>query len=118
MSQKAPGKLFWTERAANDDKPSTLLVGRYDHTSEDPNPDVEKRRKIAAFDLVSVLVIAYWDTQILTKQDSTLITTISKKKISSDAQDWKWWHPSVPSTLKKLYNEDKCVFAYLSGHHH
>lgn len=41
-----------------------------------------------------------------TKQDSTLVTTSSGKKFASDPQDWKWWHPSVPGTLRKLYLED------------
>ena len=40
------------------------------------------------------------------EQDSTLVTTSSGKKFASDAQDWKWWHPSVPQTLRKLYRED------------
>lgn len=39
-------------------------------------------------------------------QDSTLIQTSSGKKHGSDAGDWKWWHPSVPGVLKKLYSEE------------
>lgn len=39
-------------------------------------------------------------------KDSTLIETASGKKFASDPTDWKWWHPSVPTVLKKLYLED------------
>jgi hypothetical protein len=42
-------------------------------------------------------------------KDSTLIQTSSGKKFASDAQDWKWWHSTVPSTLRKLYMEDGYV---------
>ncbi|KAA8574268.1 hypothetical protein EYC84_005765 [Monilinia fructicola] len=48
-----------------------------------------KRNKFAAFDF-----------------DSTLIQTSSGKKHSNSSQDWKWWHASVPGTLRKLYLED------------
>lgn len=41
-------------------------------------------------------------------QDSTLIQTISGNIFSKDATDWRWWHPSVPTALKKLH-ADKCV---------
>jgi len=41
--------------------------------------------------------------------------TASGKKFASDAQDWKWWHPSVPGTLRKLYNEDGYVIQSREG---
>jgi bifunctional polynucleotide phosphatase/kinase len=67
----------------------------------------EKRRKVAAFDFVSHAQSLH-DPLFLTtavQQDSTLILTASGKKFASDAQDWKWWHPSVPGILRKLYLE-------------
>ncbi|SZF03234.1 unnamed protein product [Blumeria hordei] len=54
--------------------------------------------KIAAFDL-----------------DSTLITTRSGKKFASDAQDWKWWHSSIPNILRKLILEDGYKIAIISN---
>ncbi|KAL8770356.1 MAG: hypothetical protein Q9209_003992 [Squamulea sp. 1 TL-2023] len=66
----------------------TLLAGRY-QSQESPGldePRTTKRRKIAAFDF-----------------DSTLISTSSGNIFAKDATDWKWWHVSVPSTLKQLY---------------
>ena len=48
-SQKPKEKTTWTERAPNDDAPSTLLVGKYEPEKVEPPL---KRRKIAAFDLV------------------------------------------------------------------
>lgn len=55
-SQKTPEKTLWSERAPNNDTPSTLLVGRY--VKEDPlRPTIPVRgekpkTKIAAFDFV------------------------------------------------------------------
>lgn len=46
-------------------------------------------------------------------QDSTLIQTSSGKKFASDAQDWKWWHSSVPNALRRLYTEEG--YAALTG---
>ncbi|KAI1826921.1 DNA kinase/phosphatase Pnk1 [Xylaria intraflava] len=83
-SQKPKDRTVWTERAA-DDAPATLLVGRFE-PEEDPDQDGRKRRKIAAFDL-----------------DSTLIVTASGKKFGNDPADWKWWHASVPTRLRELY---------------
>ena len=45
-------------------------------------------------------------------QDSTLIQTSSGKKFATEAKDWKWWHSSVPATLRKLYLEDGYVDIY------
>ncbi|SPO05596.1 related to bifunctional polynucleotide phosphatase/kinase [Cephalotrichum gorgonifer] len=87
-SQKPKDKTVWTERAPNEDTPATLLVGRYQPEAKEDGPTV-KRRKIAAFDL-----------------DSTLIVTLSKKKFPDSATDWKWWHSSVVTKLKSLYGED------------
>jgi hypothetical protein len=47
-------------------------------------------------------------------QDSTLIQTSSGKKFASDAQDWKWWHASVPGMIRKMYLEDGQVTHSLS----
>ncbi|KAI9734723.1 MAG: hypothetical protein M1818_006710 [Claussenomyces sp. TS43310] len=89
-SQKAPEKTIWQERAPNDDTAATLLVGRYKPDDHEASPDISnKRRKVAVFDF-----------------DSTLIQTNSGKKFSSDAQDWRWWHPTVPRILRKLYHEE------------
>ena len=77
---------MWSERGLNDDKPATLLVGRYE--PEEPEDKTIRRLKVAAFDL-----------------DSTLVTTSSGKKHSSSATDWKWWDAQVPTRLRELYNE-------------
>jgi bifunctional polynucleotide phosphatase/kinase len=42
---------------------------------------------------------------MLAWQDSTLVTTASGNKFGRDANDWKWWHSSVPAALKKLHEE-------------
>lgn len=52
-SQKPKERTTWTERAADDDAPPTLLVGRYEPENLE-KPDPTKRNKIAAFDLVRV----------------------------------------------------------------
>jgi bifunctional polynucleotide phosphatase/kinase len=41
-------------------------------------------------------------------QDSTLITSASGRRFGLGAQDWKWWHGSVPGVLKSLHDEG-CV---------
>ncbi|RAL64557.1 hypothetical protein DID88_002031 [Monilinia fructigena] len=46
------------------------------------------------------------DTPSTLLVDLTLIQTSSGKKSSNSGQDWKWWHASVPGTLRKLYLED------------
>ncbi|PBP19500.1 polynucleotide kinase 3 phosphatase [Diplocarpon rosae] len=96
-SRKPPEKIIWQERALNEDTPSSLVIGKYEPTKEfssDANSlaGEAKRCKIAAFDF-----------------DSTLITTSSGKKFAADAQDWKWWHPSVPTKLRKLYSDEGYV---------
>ncbi|KAK2625111.1 hypothetical protein QTJ16_005480 [Diplocarpon rosae] len=93
-SRKPPEKIIWQERALNDDTPSSLVVGEYEPTKEFSSDAKSlaggaKRCKIAAFDF-----------------DSTLITTSSGKKFAADAQDWKWWHPSVPIKLRQLYSDE------------
>ncbi|KAI4236292.1 MAG: hypothetical protein LQ349_002629 [Xanthoria aureola] len=81
-SKKSPDRTHW--RVVN----GTLLVGRY--SPYDAHP--VKRRKIAAFDF-----------------DSTLISTSSGNIFAKDANDWRWWHVSVPSTLKQLYADGYSV---------
>ncbi|KAL8996408.1 MAG: hypothetical protein Q9169_004056 [Polycauliona sp. 2 TL-2023] len=81
-SKKSPDRTQW--RVIN----STLLAGRY-RPHESSSPDVAqsvKKRKIAAFDF-----------------DSTLISTSSGNIFAKDANDWKWWHLSVPGALKQLH---------------
>ncbi|KAF2968679.1 hypothetical protein GQX73_g4934 [Xylaria multiplex] len=92
-SQKPKDRTVWTERSGGggadgqDSSPATLLVGRFEPEVEEQ--DGRKRRKIAAFDL-----------------DSTLIVTSSGKKFGNDPADWKWWDASVPTRLRKLYMEE------------
>ncbi|KAI0406402.1 DNA kinase/phosphatase Pnk1 [Xylaria palmicola] len=86
-SQKPKDRTVWTERDV-DGAPATLLVGRFepDGAADD---GTEKRRKIAAFDF-----------------DSTLIVTASGKKFGNDSADWKWWDASVPARLRRMYAEE------------
>ncbi|KUJ12099.1 PNK3P-domain-containing protein [Mollisia scopiformis] len=88
-SKKPPEKILWQERAPNDDVPSTLLIGKYTPDESTSGAVPPKGKKIAAFDF-----------------DSTLIQTMSGKKFASGAQDWKWWHASVPGMVRKMYLED------------
>ena len=111
LSKKPPEKTIWQERAPHDDTHSTLLVGRYELENKCErlvSSQISQRKpKIAAFDFVSyrskqptklVLIIAW--------KDSTLIQTNSGKKHATEAEDWKWWHLSVPAILRKLYIDD------------
>ncbi|KAI1281567.1 DNA kinase/phosphatase Pnk1 [Xylaria sp. FL0933] len=95
-SQKPKDRTVWTERG-QDSSPATLLVGRFEPEAAEEK-DRTKRRKIAAFDF-----------------DSTLIVTSSGKKFGNDAADWKWWDPLVPSRLRKLYNEENYRVVILSN---
>lgn len=79
---------MWMERG-KDSAPATLLVGRFEPEAGEPQ-ERRTRRKIAAFDL-----------------DSTLIATSSGKKFGNDPADWKWWDPSVPTRLRKMYMEEE-----------
>lgn len=89
-SQKPKERIVWSERSPDDESPATLLVGRYEpETPAAAEQDRRIRRKVAAFDM-----------------DSTLITTASGKRFGDDPADWKWWHSSVPSKLRQLYDED------------
>ncbi|KAI0909366.1 DNA kinase/phosphatase Pnk1 [Ustulina deusta] len=87
-SQKPKDRTVWTERG-RDSSPATLLVGCFEPEAGE-RQDGRNRRKIAAFDL-----------------DSTLIVTSSGKKFGNDPADWKWWDPSVPTRLRKLYMEEE-----------
>ncbi|EPQ61999.1 Polynucleotide kinase, partial [Blumeria graminis f. sp. tritici 96224] len=99
----------WQVRGSNDAVEKSLLFTKYSPSNscrssiadtDTPNTTSLNSRnlKIAAFDL-----------------DSTLITTRSGKKFSSDAQDWKWWHSSIPNTLRKLILEDGFKIAIISN---
>ncbi|CAI6338371.1 unnamed protein product [Periconia digitata] len=70
----------------------TLLVGRYGASNTLNNIRGTGTRKIAVFDF-----------------DSTLIKPASDRKFAKDASDWKWWDPSVPARLRKLYEEGYLV---------
>ncbi|KAI0179931.1 PNK3P-domain-containing protein [Hypoxylon sp. FL1284] len=96
-SQKPKERTIWSERAPGEDTPPTLLVGQYEPENIGEG-DRRKRRKIAAFDL-----------------DSTLITTASGKKFGDDPGDWKWWDPSVPTRLRKMYAEEDYLVIILSN---
>ncbi|KAK6605058.1 bifunctional polynucleotide phosphatase/kinase [Botrytis cinerea] len=98
-SQKPPEKISWQERAPDEDSPSTLLVGKFEPLNSSDKRALShnlKRNKVAAFDF-----------------DSTLIQTSSGKKHPTNGQDWKWWHPSVPTMLRKLYLDDGLVVHFL-----
>ncbi|EMC97501.1 hypothetical protein BAUCODRAFT_33217 [Baudoinia panamericana UAMH 10762] len=85
-SQKAPEKV--TFHVLHD----TLLVGRYNE-----RPTISKLVKIAAFDF-----------------DDTLVMTKSKNRFARGADDWQWWHTTVPSRLKKLH-QDGYVIVVMSN---
>ncbi|KAF2467058.1 PNK3P-domain-containing protein [Lindgomyces ingoldianus] len=91
-SKKEPEKMSW--RIVN----SSLLIGRYNPSaaSQSPKP-FRSGRKIAVFDF-----------------DSTLIRSASGNRFGRDATDWKWWHDSVPGTLRSLH-EDGYLVAVLSN---
>ncbi|KAE8453109.1 hypothetical protein EG329_012296 [Mollisiaceae sp. DMI_Dod_QoI] len=55
-SEKPPEKIVWQERAPNDDKSSTLLVGKYAPDGLNMGIIDGKRKKIAAFDFDSTLI--------------------------------------------------------------
>lgn len=52
----------------------------------------QARTKVAAFDL-----------------DGTLIATKTGMPFPNGADDWKWWHQSVPGKLKELYDEGYAI---------
>ena len=65
---------------------NTLLVAK--HGAIPPTPPAASPVRIAAFDL-----------------DDALITTRSGRRFARDAEDWKWWDASVPTTLRRLADE-------------
>ncbi|KAL4808536.1 polynucleotide kinase 3 phosphatase-domain-containing protein [Aspergillus unguis] len=78
-SQKKPEPITW--RIVN----NSLIVGRF---SPEPASDRQKsssKPRIAAFDF-----------------DSTLVATKSGNRFAKSSADWKWWHQSVPSKLKRM----------------
>ncbi|KAI4807134.1 PNK3P-domain-containing protein [Aureobasidium sp. EXF-8845] len=87
-SQKDPEKVAWKVID------NTLLYCKYDKIDAFA---ADRPRKIAAFDF-----------------DSTLVDAKSGKTFARDADDWKWWHPQVPSKLKQLA-EDGYLVAILSN---
>lgn len=90
---KIEARVAWSERAVDDNTPPTLLVAHYTSPEKDDSSKPrQKPTKFALFDL-----------------DGTLITTASGKKFGGDPADWKWWDPSVPTKLHKLYEEGYAV---------
>ncbi|KAF2673861.1 polynucleotide kinase 3 phosphatase [Microthyrium microscopicum] len=88
--QPASQKVAKAEKLSWRTVDSSLIIGKYiaseagtGETSETPT-----KRKIAIFDF-----------------DSTLISTASKLKFAKDANDWCWWHGTVPSKLKTLHDD-------------
>ncbi|KAI9883160.1 MAG: hypothetical protein M1823_005074 [Watsoniomyces obsoletus] len=82
-SEKPPEKTSWHVRHG------TLLVAQYASEKKTPKSSPEGiPEKVAAFDL-----------------DSTLIETSSGKRHANGEQDWKWWDPSVPGTLRELHEK-------------
>jgi bifunctional polynucleotide phosphatase/kinase len=56
-SQKAPEKIIWQERGADEDSPRTLIVGKYQPTGLLPPTTIDNtRNKVAAFDFVSLVM--------------------------------------------------------------
>ncbi|TKA49887.1 hypothetical protein B0A49_11299, partial [Cryomyces minteri] len=49
------------------------------------------------------------DRLSLDTRDSTLISPASGKKFGRDALDWKWWHSSVPGTIKSLARDGHLI---------
>lgn len=94
-SQKPKDRTNWSERSC-DDRPATLLVGRY--LPEGGGEASSPRRKIAAFDL-----------------DSTLIATASGKRHANSATDWKWWDAVVPGRLREMYEKEGYRIVILSN---
>ncbi|KAI9801292.1 MAG: hypothetical protein M1833_002862 [Piccolia ochrophora] len=80
-SKKAPERITW--RVVH----GSLLTARYACNGE-ASTRSDKCNKVAGFDF-----------------DSTLIQTASGNRHGRDEADWRWWHPSVPNTLKKLSQE-------------
>ncbi|MCJ1249949.1 hypothetical protein MMC30_007175 [Trapelia coarctata] len=102
VSKKEPEKMTW--RVVH----NSLLVGRYKPVTGllDSKMIPPKRRKIAAFDFVDHHTPPVAIHSILTaRQDSTLIQTSSGNVFGNGATDWRWWHVSVPTVLKKLYGD-------------
>ncbi|KAK6518859.1 hypothetical protein TWF281_003550 [Arthrobotrys megalospora] len=70
-------------------KHGTLLAASWGMGLSGPNKPVKDGKvKFAGFDL-----------------DSNLIATKSGNKFAKDGEDWKWWHPTVPSKLRKMSEE-------------
>ncbi|OJD33593.1 polynucleotide kinase 3 phosphatase [Diplodia corticola] len=66
----------------------SLLVGKHQAADAIPATEAAQPRKIAIFDF-----------------DSTLIKTASGNKFARNPADWQWWHASVPTTLRRLYDQ-------------
>ncbi|ORZ03995.1 polynucleotide kinase 3 phosphatase-domain-containing protein [Syncephalastrum racemosum] len=79
FTRQANVAVTWLNRL-----PSVLLASTAPKNVE-PNTTSPK---IAAFDL-----------------DGTLIATQSGRVHPKDMHDWRWWHPSVPSTLTRLHDD-------------
>jgi bifunctional polynucleotide phosphatase/kinase len=82
-SQKEPALLRWASIE------ESVLRGRYllDGPSETPQVQTKPHR-IAAFDY-----------------DSTLVENGQGSQNNVKVSDWRWWHRTVPITLRKLHAE-------------
>ncbi|OBT83175.1 hypothetical protein VE02_07734, partial [Pseudogymnoascus sp. 03VT05] len=98
-SQKPPEPITWSERAVNEDTPTSLIVGKYiPPSASNDAPIAAPKKKIAAFDL-----------------DWTLVKSASGKRFSYASGDWKWWHPNVPVLLRKLHQEQEFNIVIISN---
>ncbi|PTU19257.1 hypothetical protein P175DRAFT_0461841 [Aspergillus ochraceoroseus IBT 24754] len=79
-SQKKPEPFTW--RIVK----NSLVVGKYSIGAEQKQSSTTP--KVAAFDF-----------------DSTLVSTASGNTFARNSADWKWWHASVPSKLKRLNSD-------------
>jgi bifunctional polynucleotide phosphatase/kinase len=100
-SQKAPEKLSW--RVVE----GTLLIGRYISSDKTAKIGPQKRRNSSEVTPAKKCIAAF-------DFDSTLIKTISKTQHARDANDWQWWHGSVPGRLKELH-ESGYILVILSN---
>ncbi|RVD89225.1 uncharacterized protein DFL_000242 [Arthrobotrys flagrans] len=73
-------------------KHGSLLAGFWEPVASSSKaitaPVKDEKMKFAGFDL-----------------DSNLIATKSGRTFARDGEDWKWWHPSVPSKLRQMFEE-------------
>lgn len=52
---------------------------------------------------------------LIIHEDQTLVSTVSGNRFAKDGKDWKWWHPSIPTTLRRLVLEDGYTVVIISN---